>query len=557
MVSRLWLQDAASLAMDALLARLDLEHGARPFFWVDLREQPPQAHHSSWDYCDIAGRFVDALPLAREITGRTDAAGIEAELRRFLWRQQDRETGLFMSPDTELPDGEATKYTPDDRDRAGQGHADMFAQRGPLLAMATLLAMGDESVRSRANRMVAGLSAIAERHGDELCFPAYRWARDLRSEWRAGHNVPERWLGYRYALLTGLARYVELTDDPTATDLAVGLARWYMRHGDVPPDGRFRANTHSGGVLPTAVGIARLGLHTGDREMIDWAHRVYAWVREQTPDFGFLLDGLGLEGPFSTTCETCGLADLIHLGVLLSEARVGDYWDDVERTVRNQLIENQYADEDALRRALPGISDRVLAMLHGGFECAASPNGLLLYDGAEACCIGGGVRALYIAWRASIDENGDWTRVRMGLTRSTPFVDVVGHEPWEGRIDVRLRSPGRVLVRVPDHASIDGARALVDGRDVAPRRLGRYVVLDDLRPGQVVSLRYPLSERRCSYEVVGMGYEADWRGHTVVEMRPAGTRYPTYQRRHSATADRGSSSNPWPLAAPESASALW
>lgn len=31
----LWLQNAASLAMSALLARLDLTMGARPFFWVD------------------------------------------------------------------------------------------------------------------------------------------------------------------------------------------------------------------------------------------------------------------------------------------------------------------------------------------------------------------------------------------------------------------------------------------------------------------------------------------------------------------------------------------
>src|SRR4029450_13811073 len=45
-----WLQSAASLAMSALLARLDLSQGGRPFFWVDFRHEPPQPSHSHWDY---------------------------------------------------------------------------------------------------------------------------------------------------------------------------------------------------------------------------------------------------------------------------------------------------------------------------------------------------------------------------------------------------------------------------------------------------------------------------------------------------------------------------
>src|SRR5262245_58130845 len=90
-----WLQNAASLAMSALLARLDHAREARPFFWIDLRQQPPQASHSYWDRCDIAGRFVDGLVLARQMTGRRDEAESELLLRDFLWAQQDPQDGLF------------------------------------------------------------------------------------------------------------------------------------------------------------------------------------------------------------------------------------------------------------------------------------------------------------------------------------------------------------------------------------------------------------------------------------------------------------------------------
>ena len=345
--------------------------------------------------------------------------------------------------------------------------------------------------------------------------------------------MPERWQGYRYALLTALPRYAAISGDEEALDLAKGLARHYMRHGDVPPDGRFRGNTHSGGILPVTVGIARLGLLAGDREMIDWAQRVYAWVREQTPEFGFLSDGLGLEGFFAGTCETCGLADLQHLGVLLSESNTGDYWDDVERVARNQLAQNQYADAGLLRSAFPSITPRVLDMLHGGFECAAHPNHLLTWDGAEGCCIGGGLRALYLTWRASVSETADETRVNMGLSRSTPNVDIVAHEPWAGRIDVRLLgdSQRRVLIRLPGHVAPQSAQAFVDHAPVNIAWRGRYATFESLRPGQTASLAYPLREDAREYTIAGQRYTGYWRGHTMIEIAPRGERYPIYDRR--------------------------
>lgn len=107
--------------------------------------------------------------------------------------------------------------------------------------------------------------------------------------------------------------------------------------------------------------------------MVEWSRRVLDWTLQNIPEFGFLFDGLGLDGFFSTTCETCGLADLVHLALLLTEAGVGDYWDPIERIVRNQLLENQLKDAAQLRTLFPGIDEPVLAMMYGGFECAAYP----------------------------------------------------------------------------------------------------------------------------------------------------------------------------------------
>lgn len=528
-----WLQHATSLAMDALLARLDLERGARPYFWVDYETQPPQAQHAYWDICDIAGRFVDGLLLARLITGRQDAPEAEAQLRRFLWAQQDPSDGLFYNPDDEqaATNAEMSKYIPAAGVMTTGRHLDFFCQRSPLLAMTTLLQLGDESVRPRLQKMVRGLWAIATHQGGEISFSTYRWATTLKPEWAAPTNVPEKWTGYRYALLTGLARYAQLSQDPVAVELALGIARHYMRHGEVPPDGRFRANTHSGGVLPITVGVARLGMAFGQRELVEWANRVYLWTRENTLDFGFLPDGLGLEGFWSGTCETCGIADFIHLAVLLTEAGAGEYWDDIERVARNQLLENQYRDEDAMRRIFPGLDDRVLAMLRGGFECAANPNDLLTWKGAEGCCIGGGIRALYLTWRSALSESAGETRVHTGISRSTPTVRVRALEPWEGRIEVEVLAPRRIAIRLPAYAQPEDSTAWVDGRQITVQWENRYALFPALNAGQQAALSYALPQRRNTYHVAGKDYTADWLGNMVVEMSPPGTHHPIYRRR--------------------------
>src|SRR5262245_50318345 len=92
-----WLQAAASSALTCLVARLDRQLGARPYFWIDIRENPPQAHHSYWDSTDIAGRFVDGFILGRIVTNRNDHRHEEEQLRAHFFEQQGIPDGLFWN----------------------------------------------------------------------------------------------------------------------------------------------------------------------------------------------------------------------------------------------------------------------------------------------------------------------------------------------------------------------------------------------------------------------------------------------------------------------------
>ena len=51
-------------------------------------------------------------------------------------------------------------------------------------------------------------------------------------------------------------------------------------------------------------------------------------------------------------------SDMIALGVRLSDAGVGDYWDDVDAVARNQLIEQQLTDAAALERIAAQFQDQ-------------------------------------------------------------------------------------------------------------------------------------------------------------------------------------------------------
>ena len=71
--------------------------------------------------------------------------------------------------------------------------------------------------------------------------------------------------------------------------------------------------------------------------------------------------------------ETCGLAEMVELGVRLSDAGLGDYWDDVDAGVRNQFMEQQFWNEDMVRqmsKGAPGIEQYL-----GGFTRNTGRNG--------------------------------------------------------------------------------------------------------------------------------------------------------------------------------------
>ena len=309
------------------------------------------------------------------------------------------------------------------------------------------------------------------------------------------------------------------------------MVEYFVQHGKViNDDGSFSGYLHSAGIVPTAVGILRYGIATDDAELISWAKKVCDWTLTQCSSFGWVPDGTGSE-----TCETCCITDVIHFMVKLAELGHHEYWEIIERFTRNQLLENQIRDVDYILtpEAKAGSTTDVASKLLGSFDCGSYPNGLLGFPGGlEGCCVGAGVRALFLVWDRIVTKDDTGVYVNFNFSRDTEWVNVNSYHPYEGKVTIDVHDASTLFIRVPGWASRDKIRLNVDDAEKPLLWSENYLKLDDLSNGQKISVEYPLKWEETEEIVAEQSYALSWKGDTVIEISPQREKYPIFQREH-------------------------
>jgi hypothetical protein len=328
-----------------------------------------------------------------------------------------------------------------------------------------------------------------------------------------------------------IVRYYELSNDASALRYAERLSRWAFYHDPtVTAEGVITKTGWEGHLhawMDTYSGIircTRAGGNLDHKEVVARAHLLFEWVKlNYTTPYGWVADSVGSE-----TCETCTISAAIRLALELIKEGYTEYWDDVERFVRNQLIVNQFRDVTSLRIADPATARG----LTGAFESYAAPNTLIASRdaGIEGCCINGGIRALFLAYESAIQESDHAIQVNLLLSNHMRGVRVVSSLPFDGRIDLYPKSSKPLTVRLPywvhaEDIAVHGPSGLKHAVD----KDGRLLRLTEASPGKLITLTFRPREEETVSVVAKQRYRVSWKADTVTRLGPSGSPYPIYK----------------------------
>ena len=148
------------------------------------------------------------------------------------------------------------------------------------------------------------------------------------------------------------------------------------------------------------------------------------------------------------------------------------------------------------------------------------------------CCMGNAARTIYYAWQRSVDYRDGRLRVNLLLNRASPWADVDSYIPYEGRVDIRVKQPCELSLRIPEWVSPSQTRCQVNDASRSCRWDGRYVCLGAVRPGDIAAISFPITLQTEDINVQGSYYKIVRKGNDVLLIDPPGKYCPFYQRAH-------------------------
>jgi len=472
-----------------------------------LSLSPPAEAALGWpDFGDVMSRQLQAAVMARRMSGR-EARNEKLGTTKVL-SYLDPERGLLTRPKTSF--SESTTNVVD--------------QALTLYALVTVYAhTRDPILQDAIDKMVDHLPSL------------YRSNHPLR--------------GY---IVKSLMTWVRQSGSKPALEQAAMLVQSCFQENPVfTPDNTFRHGDHMHGNLRTLVGAADYALYVKDPVLFSRVDALYRYVRGEGTRFGFLLEVIGRKGDI-VSCETGALMDLVGLAVSLANNGHPEYWGDVERVARNQLVESQVTDASWLK---PGqrpdseqftwreVGDRMV----GGYAGWSSPAHILAarkelhWGGPELrgktrafqnCCGGSGTHALFIVWKnASRFDNGTLS-VHMHIDKLLPQAEIRCYQPYQGRLTIDLKHACNVRVRIPKFVDSEEVKARSSHSQIKLRVWGNYLKLGQWQAGDELEVTYPVPV--CDKEVtIGnrgfrqYRYRVTWKGDTVVGVTPIGEQVQT------------------------------
>jgi hypothetical protein len=427
--------------------------------------------------------------------------------------------------------------------------------------------------------MVRGLVKIAIHKDDYAYYPDHRVIVDFSYLKKSGYKSTDEprgeFEGPEGSVLDSVGRIIRplsqwyaMSGDDKALELAREVTNFILKPkfwaaGEMPDvvgheQGRWLGHAHAR--LATLRGLLWYANVVNDRKLKELVRSAYEYSRSfGIPRIGWFPSWVGphtfgrmREGH----CEGCQLTDIVGLAIMLSDAGMGEYWDDVDAYVRNQFVEQQFVDRDLLEAAK--------SEWLGGF-CGGGHITDLNNCHPARCCTGNGPQGLYYAWESILRHRDGVVQVNLLLNRVSPWLDLNSYLPYEGKVVMLNKRARRLSVRIPGWVDRKAVETRVNHRRVESFWVGNYVVIDQLKEMDTVTIRFPMVEETVTYtvpdgvynpplpegahfiadpgpyELPRTRYTCHFKGNTLVDISPRDTTrwlregrlpYPIYQRDH-------------------------
>jgi hypothetical protein len=543
------LKRMAGWAMNYLIRTPRKEFDYEPVFQCyPLRCPPVPKGRDVVVACDTDARMNWEWYYMREVSGSDAGRDIEEAFhKRLLSYVQD--DGTVIAPPGCYNEQEIDRvYSKDEY------YIHIWGATKILLALAEdYRRNGNEGSKTLARKIMLRLKSLAIYQGADKCYFACGMGA-LRQD---GTVVPNDWNQMPAPIIEPLVNYYLATGDKAALDfgrayaegIIAGIQPGGLRFG---PDGRFdKPLGHSHTTMHALWGIAHLGLVTGEERYVDFVKRAWDWMLSRGTGTGWFP-----AGP-STCDETCCLSDMMSNAALIARAGHPEYYDYVERYMRNYIANLQFLVTPEFESYYRKLHEKVesaevdkgleeLKKFQGGIIGGSGLNdwendllGGVIGFRMLGCCAPEGMRAIHTTWAETIERlpesklGPEGVYVNLSFNRESPWGRVVSFFPETGRLTVRAAVKDRFLIRPPQWAPRDKVRAFVGTKSVPVRWSGNYVRFDGADPGDELTVVYPLIG--FSHEVHGLWEDRkqltlkfEWLGNMVLSADPVPTKTPLF-----------------------------
>lgn len=597
------LVERADLAINALTGRINAKQDYE-VMWIN-HFAPPSVFHHALEWFDGNPRTLESLTLMRIITGSNCNLELEEAMFRAMLSRIGEDGFLYNAPYREdAPWRRGGCGCRPKQWRTDEDVTEINAQAQFLVALIDRYQRdGDPFLLDTARRMADGMSRVAIHKDDYAYYPATNdiglefayfkhsgWpdTREAADELDSAEGTVSCYIG---GCVRALSRWYALTGDTKALETARRLVNYMLKpqfwmgtieswgessvwvwHGGRQRKPAALFQGHMSGLAYTFQGLIEYALVANDAFLKEFVRQGYEYMR----NLGLVR--LGMYG------ENIANSLMAAVAIKLSDAGVGDYWEDVDQHIRNAMVEDQYTDADLLRQSCreKGVPDEngeftiekaadtaipVTAACRSSEFTIERFLGSLRHDGLiddigtldptqNGTMASHYLEPLYYVWEGITRCKDGTAQINLLLNRAAPWLDIDSFLPYKGKVVVKNKTAATISLRIPRWVDRSQVKCHISELPVAPAWVGNYLVWNGLHGSEAITVEFPMVESIEHYTLPPLGSNPTWfkdegglpqyvlhfKGNTCIKAefnnrdafikRSHQNGYPVYQREH-------------------------